>query len=283
MSVITISRQPYSCGDEVAKQISQSLGWELITREKLLSEFLPDIVFAHDINMLKTSAKYYLNSFGKTTYLDYIRKSLNDYAKTNSAVFAGFGSQMIFSGFEGAIHIRIIAPQDMRIKKVIADFDLSEEEAEKILVTADRKQRRFITTLYEEDITDPIHYNLTINMDSTTVAEAAACVLSLVEGRSSQEEEQQAEEEPAQQGPVLKNPAEVEFAKAARYVQHRLEVRTQGFPDRMGCRRQCNIGIPAGFLSDRLRHIYRAHNHEPALCYPKEQESKKTKEAISGC
>ena len=213
MSIITISRQPYSCGDEVAKQISQSLGWELITREKLLSEFLPDIVFAHDINMLKTSAKYYLNPFGKTTYLDYIRKSLNDYAKTNSAVFAGFGSQMIFSGLKDAIHIRIIAPQDMRIKKVIKDYDLSEGEAEKILLTADRKQRRFITTLFDEDITDPVHYNLTINMSSTTVAEAADCVLSLVEGRSSHQEEEQAEEEPVQQGPNLKNPAEVEFAK----------------------------------------------------------------------
>ena len=176
MSVITISRQPYSCGDEVAKQISQSLGWELITRGKLLSEFLPDIVFAHDINMLKTSAKYYLNPFGKTTFLDYIRKSLNEYAKTSSAVFAGFGSQMIFADFEDAVHIRIIAPQDIRINKVIEDYDLSEEEAEKILLTADRKQRRFITTLFEEDITDPTHYNLTINMGSTTVAEAAASV-----------------------------------------------------------------------------------------------------------
>ena len=213
MSVITISRQPYSCGDEVANLISQSLGWELVTREKLLAEFLPDIVFAHDINMLKTSARYYLKPFGKTTYIDYIKKSLLEHAKTNSAVFAGFGSQMIFAGLEDAVHIRIIAPQDMRIKRVIEDYDLSEKEAEHILITADKKQRRFITTLFGEDITDPSHYNITINTGSTSAAEAADCVLSLVEGRSLQEEEQPAEEETVQNGPELKNPAEEEFAK----------------------------------------------------------------------
>ena len=212
MPVITISRQPYSGGDEVAQKVSQSLGWELITRDKLLGGFLPDIVFTHDINMLKASARYYLNQFGKNmTYLEYIKKTMLEYIRANSAVFAGFGSQMIFAGTGGAVHVRIVAPKDIRIKKVIENYDLSEEEAEKILTTADKKQRRFITTLFGEDITDPLHYNLTINMGCTAADEAVSCILSLLEERSDEDGEEQAKAESS--GPNLKNPAEEEFAK----------------------------------------------------------------------
>jgi len=216
LSVITISRQPYSGGDDVAKIISQSLGWELITRDKLLSEFLPDIVLSHDIKMLKNSAKYYLKPFSKNiTYLDYINRSLHEHVKGSSVVLAGFGSQMMFSDFDDALHIRIVAPQAERIKKVIEDYHLSEEEAEQTLVTADKKQRRFVTTLFNEDITEPSHYSLIINMGSTTADEAASAVLSIINERDMEKIQQKPfeESETAQKGPDYKNPAEVEFAK----------------------------------------------------------------------
>ena len=39
MPIITISRQMCSLGDEIAEALSQKLGWELLTRDILLSCF----------------------------------------------------------------------------------------------------------------------------------------------------------------------------------------------------------------------------------------------------
>lgn len=219
MPIITISRQPYSFGDEIAKEIAERLGFVLITREKLLNDFLPDGFFTHDLNMLKSSAKYYLKNFkNNATFLDYIDKSLHEYTKSTSAVLAGFGSQMLFADDPDALHFRIVAPKQTRIANAIKEYHLSEEQAEQILIQADKKQRRFVTTLFDADVTDPLYYNLVINTKSTTVSEAICAILSIV-----QERENVAEQTPAAQmtaQPVepppdadLKNQAEVEFAK----------------------------------------------------------------------
>lgn len=217
--IITISRQPYSFGDEIAIKLAEQLDIELITREKLLNDFLPDGFFTHDLNMLKTSAKYYLKNFkNNATFLEYIDKSLHDYTKSNSAVLVGFGSQMLYSDDPAALHFRIVAPKQTRIDNATKQYHLSEDQAEQILIQADKKQRRFVTTLFDADVTDPLYYNLIVNTESTTVSEAVSAILSIVQGRESIAEQTPAAQKTSQ--PVaplpegdMKNQAEIEFAK----------------------------------------------------------------------
>ncbi len=219
LSVITMSRQPYSLGDEIAIELSQHLDYELVTREKLLIEFLPDVVFPHDLNMLRSSAKHYLKPFkGKSTFLDYIDKSLHEYAKNSLVVFVGFGSQMLFANDSDTLHFRIVAPREVRIKRVIEQYHVSEDEADNILTNADKKQRRFITTLFDKDVTDPLYYNMIINTGNISVEEAVLAILSVIEEREAgalDARESQTDaivtESPADA--ELKNQAEVEFAK----------------------------------------------------------------------
>ena len=214
--VITISRQPFSCGDDIAKALSEALGIELITRDKLLGEFLPDGLFPHDINMLKNSAKYYLKPYKKNqSFLSYISKSLHDFSKDGSFILLGFGSSMMFANDEDSLHIRIIAPKQKRIKNVMQNYSLSEDEAEQTLINADKKQRRFITTLFGADVTDPAHYDIVINTKALLAQEAANAVLSVINDKKQEEQEPAAE--PLQNGKglvaELKNDAETEFAK----------------------------------------------------------------------
>ena len=60
MSIITISRQMGSLGDEVAKALSSKLGWDLITRDLLMERFFPDIR-PDQRTRLGESAKFYLS------------------------------------------------------------------------------------------------------------------------------------------------------------------------------------------------------------------------------
>jgi len=219
LPIITISRQPYSSGNEIAKKLSDKLGFERITREKLLNEFLPDVFFPHDLNMLKSSAKYYLKKFkNNVTFLDYIDKSLHEYTKTNSVILAGFGSQMIFADDKDALHFRVIAPRQTRINRIIEKYHLSEDEAEQILIKADKKQRRFVTTLFDADVTDPLHYDLVINTKTTTVEDVVTTILSMIDKSDTEAIETEAEQKEKVYVEKLKesdmkNHAEIEFAK----------------------------------------------------------------------
>ena len=62
MSIITISRQMGSLGDEVAKALSSKLGWDLITRDLLMERFFPDIR-PDQRTRLGESAKFYLSEY----------------------------------------------------------------------------------------------------------------------------------------------------------------------------------------------------------------------------
>ncbi|MGI5971973.1 MAG: cytidylate kinase family protein [Oscillospiraceae bacterium] len=219
MSVITISRQAGSLGDEVAQALSLKLGWELISRETVLKKFLAGITNSYEYRTLSESAKFYLReSRDGKTFLQHMKDALLEYAKTKSVILLGFGSQAIFSGDEDAIHIRIMAPEDIRIQRIRKNYHIGEEQAREILSISDLKHRKFVSTLFRVDVSDPSLYNITLNTAKLSVFDCLNIILSMLEQRElSQSFEKQAEEANALSNsdalPVLKNPSETEFAK----------------------------------------------------------------------
>ncbi|MDD5016699.1 MAG: cytidylate kinase family protein [Eubacteriales bacterium] len=219
MSVITISRQMCSFGDEIATALSQKLGWELITRDALLADFLPEIATRNELHMLTESAKFYLKeSENNGTFLEYIDRTLHDLAQEQSVILAGFGSQVIFANDKDALHIRIIAPKKNRVARLKKQYNVSDIEAEQILKKADRKQTRFVFTIFGVDLTEPSYYNLLLNTAALSVDECVASITALLKERELLlQMEKQTEDTNVISNlsdmPVLKNQAEIEFAK----------------------------------------------------------------------
>ena len=155
MSILTISRQLGSFGDEIAEALARNLDWELINRNQLVPRFFADISDSREKHLLNESAKFFLSQT-KTggTYLDVLKKSLLDLAGRQSAVLVGFGSQIIFADFRDSLHIRITAPENIRQARIRKQFHVSENEAIQILETADRKHKRFVSAVFGIDLTD---------------------------------------------------------------------------------------------------------------------------------
>ncbi len=218
MTILTISRQMGSLGDDIAQALAQRLGWKLINRKSLLELFLQDVTNDHERHMLTESAKYYLNPCGKQgTYLDFIIKSLKVFSQQQNVVLVGFGSQVIFADSENAIHLRIVAPEDIRLARIRKQYSLGEGNARKVLATADRKHKRFVSTLFQTDLTETTLYDLVFNTAQLGVDDCVNAVLAMVRAKEVQE---QLEAETADTEAVMnieersfKNPSEIEFAK----------------------------------------------------------------------
>lgn len=226
----------YSLGDEIAEALSRKLGWELLTRNDLLSRFLGDVSTEHDLHMLSESAKYYLKtSRDGGTFIDVITENLEAYLENHSAILVGFGSQMIFAQSKDAVHLRVFAPKDVRINRAKKHYHVSRAEAESIVDVADRRHKRFVTAVFEADLTNPEHYHLNLNTAALSVDECVAAVMALQKERESR---RQIENETIQQQvsnnlsdySAFKTEAEAEFAKILDMYQLDWKYEPKTFP-----------------------------------------------------
>ena len=164
--VITISRQTASLGNKISRLLSRKLGVELITRDYVLENWLPEVASAHELNILKESSRVYNRTFkNNTTVADYIEKKLIHTANEKSITIRGLGSQVIFSDYPQALHVRIVAGTKTRINRLQKKYGLKKTQAERSLELSDRKRKRYIWRIYEKDWTDSILYHICLNTD----------------------------------------------------------------------------------------------------------------------
>jgi cytidylate kinase len=226
----------YSLGDEIAEALSRKLGWELLTRNDLLTRFLGTAATEYDLHMLSESAKYYLKpSAEKGSFIEVISRNLEKYAEQNSAILVGFGSQMIFARSKDAIHLRIFAPKDVRVNRAKKHYHISREEAECIVDVADRRHKKFVFTVFEADLTNPEYYHMNLNTALISVDESVAAILALQKEHASRREieiqalqQQISNNKPSYS--AFKTEAEEEFAKILDMYQLDWKYEPKTFP-----------------------------------------------------
>lgn len=218
MAVITISRQMGSLGDEVASALSSKLGWELITRDRLMERFFPD-ASSEQRTRLAESAKFYLSEYKDgRSFRDILSDELRKLAKKENAILLGFGSQMFFAGVDEAVNIRIVAPNDVRLSRIRKQFQLSEEAALTLLESTDRKHKRFVSHVFSADSADVTLYHLVLNTAVMSVDECVAAILATnsehaLRLRIKEETKKEGAQNHQKDLPVFKNASEAEFAR----------------------------------------------------------------------
>ncbi len=215
MLLITVSRQTGSLGDEIAEEVSRNLGLPIITRQTAMSEWLPEIAGKHELHMLSESPGYYLNpSQAGITYAEFLENKLRMAVKEHSAIISGMGAQVIFALNPEAVHVKIMASQEMRISRVMKSNHLDRQDSERLLEITDRKHKRYINMIYEKDWADPLLYDLTLNTDKLSIKDAAEAIVSLVRNRLLEANKiAEANGNGNKKAVVFKHPSEEEFAR----------------------------------------------------------------------
>ncbi|MBP5262501.1 MAG: cytidylate kinase family protein [Clostridiales bacterium] len=219
MPVITISRQSGSLGDELARYLADKTGTKVITRSELVEGVFGKI--GGDIPAkLSESPKFFLNCppDSDRSYCDILADEIRRIAfETRNVVFLGMGASMVLSG-QDAVRVRVIASDSVRAQRTAKTDNITIEEADTILTLADRKHKRFVSTLYNVDLTDASLYDLTLNSDNLSVEEMADSVLALaakkeLRARIHKETIGNDSVDHQSETPVFKNESESEFAR----------------------------------------------------------------------
>ena len=89
---------------------------------------------------------------------------IEEAARSGNVVIVGRGGAYILRDFPGALHVFLRAPESIRVKTIMARFNLkSEEEARRRLKQADENWTSYIRQVYGHDRNLPSHYDLVLD------------------------------------------------------------------------------------------------------------------------
>ena len=166
MYVITISTDRYTNGKEIAEKVAQKMDYDCVSREIILSAAkafrVPEMKLMRTIKDTPTI----LNMFSRDRkrYMLYIRSVVADYMLKHDIVYHGLVGNPIIRGVSHVLKVRIIANLEDRIRFEMERENVSEEKARKIIANLDDQQKKWGKAVYGIDITDPVFYDLIINV-----------------------------------------------------------------------------------------------------------------------
>jgi cytidylate kinase len=114
---------------------------------------------------------------GHTSYLAGLHSVIRRLPRGKSVVIRGRGSQFILRDIPGAFHVLVVAPLDIRVKRVMESLKVNEKNAKKEIAAFDGRRREFIKRYFRTELEDPVNYDLVINTAHLDFETAAAIVI----------------------------------------------------------------------------------------------------------
>ena len=256
LQIITISRQTASGGNEIAEQLAKRLGFKLINRDYVLENWLPDVADEHQLHMLKQSRKFYNRSINQKygleeelTFADFIENKLRGLAKEKNLLIVGLGAQIIFRNHSKAIHIKIVASHEYRVKKISQKYGLKKEQAERTIELSDRKKRRYVWQVHEIDWSDPTLYHISINSDGINLEQALNILSNLADFKKASPEALNEKNHEVEQEKEydFAHPSEKEFAKILDMHHIKWEYEPTEFPLEWDAEGNISMGFKPDF------------------------------------
>ncbi len=178
MAVITVSRQVGSLGTEIARETARCLDYEYVDREKL-EQLLKGFGFPEP-EMEKFDEKkppfWDSLSLERRKFLHATQAVLYDLASKGRVVIVGRGGQVLLKEVPGTLHLRIIAPFEKRVKRMVETGGFDDKQAARFLRQSDQDSFGYIQTFFHANWDDPSVYDLIINTADLSVETAAKII-----------------------------------------------------------------------------------------------------------
>lgn len=167
MAIVTISRQVGSFGDEVAEMVARRLHHRLIERDQfqqLAGERDPEFKAAVSSRAARLDPRFYERLFFENPgYTCLFESLIYELASLGQVVIVGRGAQVVLREIPGVFKARIVAPLEIRVKRVMTDKGVSLEEASGFVSRYDHQRRAIIQSIYHKDLTDWYLYDMILN------------------------------------------------------------------------------------------------------------------------
>ena len=212
MTTITLSRQLGSGGDQIAARVSELLNYRLFDKNMILQvaadvglseneivDFSEDSHTARNFferlfggSRTVARSRVWVESPGGERQAQDVRlDDQSSVAITQASVQAAFrrgnviiigrGGQAILRGRKDVLHVRIVAPIEQRVARLVDEQFTSYDSAAQMIKSHDRASQDYLKHYYDVDWDDPLLYHLVINTGLCSVEMAAHWIQFAVE------------------------------------------------------------------------------------------------------
>ena len=191
MSVITISRQLGSLGTEIAQGAAEKLNYEYVDKKRIEQALSNYGVLAPEVEKFDEKKPSFWDYFllQKKRFLHSLEAVIYDFARNGNVVIVGRGGQVLLQYLPGVLQVRIIAPFEVRVKRILAAEGGNEKKASRILSRSDRDSAGFLRSFFEVDWEDRTLYDLMINTEKLSAETAVKMIVESVSSPEIQEGE----------------------------------------------------------------------------------------------
>lgn len=183
MSIITISRDSYSHGKEIAEKVAENLGYQCIGPEIIQyaaeSMHLP---YSDMQKVLRDSPSFLDRIVSKKEKgLALFRTAFFEYMSRDNIVYHGLAGHIFLADIPNVIRVRVLADLEDRILEEMQRNHLGFDEAKKRLLKEDKERERWTKSLYGMDNHDPGIYDLFLNLHNISIKKAVAIIVGTVQ------------------------------------------------------------------------------------------------------
>lgn len=197
---VTISRQAGAGGHVLARALLDRTlearpkalfeGWSLFDERlaemvaenpalKVSLRGLAEEEFASDIQDMVSSWIGGLSP--QSVVVSHLFKVIRGLAQQGKVIIVGRAGACLTRLFPRGVHLRLMAPLDVRVRRVRTALGCAEKEARRVVADRDRARAALVKTYFRRDIDDPLLYDMVWNTDTVPVEVIASTTLRAVE------------------------------------------------------------------------------------------------------
>jgi cytidylate kinase len=191
---ITISRQSGSGAHAIAEALSayleihgpdRSRPWQLFDQnlaEKVLKDHQLPIRYTRFMPEDRVSELGYAMEElcgahpSSWTFLRQTEETILRLASEGNVILIGRGANLVTHGLQHMFHVRLVGSLEKRANHYCQTRGVTKEEALSLIRDEDRGRRRYFKRYFQQDIDDPLLYNLVLNTDLLPHAETAQMI-----------------------------------------------------------------------------------------------------------
>lgn len=176
MAILTISREYGSGGRDIGRMVAERLGYQYVDKERLFQDLEQAGArwgqVAQEVDEVCPTL-WERHDWQYRGYVAQMEALILAYAAADNAVIIGRGGSFLLHGVPFCLRVRLVAPLQERIERIMAREGLSREAAARLIPKVDGERACFVKANYGKDWDLDQVYDLTLNTSSLTYEQVA--------------------------------------------------------------------------------------------------------------
>lgn len=197
---ITISRQYAAGSSEVARRVSELLGWSLLDDELIDRVADRSGLSREEVEELEERTPTFIERVAQTNALAFpdmmigpadlvaepeqaklariTRSVIEELGQSSRLVLVGRAAAAVLSRRTDALHVRLVASREWRVRRAIERLQVPEAKAAQFVDEKDRNRLQYHREFYARDWRDPVNYHMTLNTERLGFEVTAGLIVS---------------------------------------------------------------------------------------------------------